>query len=200
MFYQWCCYAEVLKVRMRFTSAYIHIYILSLCRTHPTKLLYAARPICSAGEGILLFFQRRSGEVKFHSFSPGSGALMATAYIQQTDVVFFSPDLLFGVGTSGADLRACVFLLLGCSSPRCCRGKSQTSLLWLWPYSSWKWACIFLFWFCSWSSWDSCVKWQEMYESVCTVCPEGPRESVITGLTVAHVLFLLRTLLFTAWF
>lgn len=139
------------KVRLRLTSAHTHTPPCLSDTPSQTKPLYAAGAVCSAGEEILLFFQRRSGEVKFHSFtqtSPGSGAPMATTYSKQ--MLYFSAVIRSsGLGPRErcrADLRAFVFLLLGCSSHRCFRGKGPTCLLLLWPYSSWKWAwfgCVF---------------------------------------------------------
>lgn len=122
-----------------------HIFVLSAlmvccsaCRrsgwgspphTRPPKPLYSARAVCSAAEGILLFFQWRSREVKFHSFTETSlvsGASIATTYSKQ--MLYFSTLIgSLGLGPREryrADLRAYVFLLLGCSSHRCFVGKS----------------------------------------------------------------------------
>lgn len=83
------------KVRLRLTSTHT---------MRPPKPLYAARAVCSAAAGILLFFQRRSRDGKFHSCTEklSGDRSIDSSNIQQTDVVFFSPGLLFGVGTSGA--------------------------------------------------------------------------------------------------
>lgn len=162
-----------------------------LHNTRPPKPLYAAKAVCSAAEAILLFFQWRSQEVKFHSFTETSlvsGASIATTYSKQ--MLYFSTLIgSLGLGPREryrADLRAYVFLLLGCSSHRCFMGKSLLVMIMalhflkMSPFSFF-FVFYFLFSLCFWSSWDPAQKLQEIH----CVFPLRERwetpESVITA-------------------